>query len=69
MSGNASNNKVTGKERAAGLRTYQSVEEQENDRLREAMRRTPDEKFAFLMELMRMQRLMKGAKWVKQSNP
>ncbi len=51
---------LTSEEAAAGIRKYQNAEEQDLDRLREALRRTPDERFAFLMELMRINRLIQG---------
>ena len=46
---------LTKEEVTAGIRKYRNVEEQDITRLREAVNRTPDEKFSFLMELMRMQ--------------
>ena len=55
---------LTSEEAAAGIRKYRNAEEQDLDRLREALRRTPDERFAFLMELMRMHRLMQSAEKV-----
>ena len=42
-----------------GIRFYSSPEEQEQARLRDAIRRTDSEKFFFLMNLMKLQRLMK----------
>ncbi|WP_132050946.1 hypothetical protein [Pseudocnuella soli] len=53
---------LTSEEAATGIRKYRNAEEQDLDRLREALRRTPEERFAFLMELMRMHRLMQAAK-------
>ncbi len=48
---------LTKEEAAAGIRKYHNAEEQDLARLKEAMARTGDEKFAYLMNLMRMQRL------------
>lgn len=48
---------LTPEEWAAGIRKYRNAEEQDLARLKEAMNRTGDEKFAYLMNLMRIQRL------------
>ena len=42
-----------------GIRFYSSPEEQDLARLKDAIRRTDSEKFFFLMNLMKLQRLMK----------
>lgn len=52
--------------KALGVRFYESPEEQELDYLREALKRTPEERFCFLMKLMKMQETMKQAKWVNK---
>jgi hypothetical protein len=48
-----------------GPRFYSSQEEQELARLREALARTDEEKFYHLMNLMKLQRLMSKAKFIK----
>ncbi len=47
---------LTPEEAAAGIRKYRNAEEQDLARLKEAINRTPDEKFSFLMGLMRLQK-------------
>ena len=42
-----------------GIRFYSSPEEQDRARLKEAILRTDSEKFFFLMNLMKLQKLMK----------
>jgi hypothetical protein len=59
---------LTPEEAAAGIRKYRSAEEQDLARLKEAINRTPDEKFSFLMGLMRLQRLMQESKMVQKSD-
>ena len=41
------------------IRFYSSAEEQELSRLKEAINRTDTEKFLFLMNLMKLQKLMR----------
>ena len=48
----------------AGIRFYSSVEEQELAYLKEALERTDDEIFLFLMNLMKMGQVMKKAKFI-----
>ena len=50
------------KAKEAGIRFYSSPEEKEIAYLKEAMARTDKEKFLFLMNLIKIQRLMKRAK-------
>ena len=45
-----------------GIRFYASSKEQELFRLKEAVNRTDEEKFYFLMHLMKMQQILKKGK-------
>jgi len=47
-----------------GVKFYNSPEEQELDYLREGLRRTPEERFYFLMKLMKIQETLKRGKLV-----
>ena len=54
------NNHIINKElEKAGIRFYNTVEEQEKGRLKEAIHRSDKEKFDFLMNLMKMQQKFK----------
>ena len=55
------------KAKAAGIRFYASPEEKEMAYLEEAMARTDQEKFLYLMNLIKMQRVMKRAKFVEKT--
>ena len=55
------------KAKEAGIRFYESPEEKEIAYLKEAMARTDKEKFLFLMNLIRIQRLMKRAKFIEKN--
>lgn len=50
--------------KAMGVKFYDSPEEQELAYLREGLRRTPEERFLFLMKLMKIQETLKKAKLV-----
>ena len=52
--------------KAMGVKFYESPQEQELAYLREGLHRTDEEKFLFLMHLMKWQRLMKGAKFIEK---
>lgn len=64
MSDTPKNNTPVETDKPAGMRVYASAAEQELDRLKEALRRTPEERFKFLMVLMRMQQTMQTARLV-----
>ena len=49
--------------KAAGIRFYSSPEEKEQAYLKEAFARTDKERFQFLMNLMRLERMMRKAKF------
>ena len=49
----------------AGIRFYSSAEEKELAYMKEAIDRTGKEKFLFLMNLIRLQRIMQRAKRIK----
>ena len=48
----------------AGIRFFSSAEEQELAYLREAVKKTDEERFFYLMKLMKMQRAMQEVKFV-----
>ncbi|MDB5206289.1 MAG: hypothetical protein JWR72_1364 [Flavisolibacter sp.] len=48
----------------AGIRFYSSSEDQELAYLKEALKRTDEEKFFFLMNLMKMGQVMSKAKFI-----
>lgn len=50
--------------KAMGVKFYNSPEEAELDYLREGLRRTPEERFLFLMKLMKIQETLKKGKLV-----
>ncbi len=50
--------------KAMGVKFYDSPEEAELDYLREGLKRTPEERFRFLMMLMKMQETMKKARLI-----
>lgn len=52
--------------KAMGVKFYNSSEEAELDYLREGLKRTDEERFLFLMHLMKWQRLMKKAKFIEK---
>lgn len=54
------------KAKSMGIRFYQSSEENEMAYLKEALKRTDEERFAFLLNLMEMQRIMKEVKFVDE---
>lgn len=62
MSDTSKHNTPVETDQPTGMRVYASAAEQELDRLKEALLRTPEERFQFLMMLMRMQLTMKGSK-------
>ncbi|OLY91338.1 hypothetical protein SAMN05444008_12713 [Cnuella takakiae] len=64
MNDTPKNNTPVDTDKPAGMRIYASAAEQELDRLKEALRRTPEERFKFLMVLMRMQRTMQAARFI-----
>ena len=49
--------------KAMGVKFYDSPEEQELAYLKDALKRTDEERFLYLMHLKQWQRLMKGAKF------
>ena len=51
--------------KAMGVKFYESPEEAELDYLREGLKRTPEERYFFLMMLMREGRAMKTARFIK----
>ena len=53
--------------KAMGVKFYDSPEEQELAYLKDALKRTDEERFVFLMNLMKLQRLMKQAKFVEKT--
>ena len=59
MSESLSNKKKSNSLHKADIRSYTSAEEQEMARLREAINRSDNEKFYFLMNLMKMQQIFK----------
>jgi hypothetical protein len=52
-------NDINSKAHEKGPRFYSSAEEQEEMRLREALSRTGEERFYFLMQLMKLQQTLK----------
>ena len=47
-----------------GVKFYNSPEEAELDYLREGLKRTPEERFLFLMKLMKIQETLKRGKLI-----
>ncbi len=54
------------KAKEAGIRFYNSSEAQELAYLKEALKRTDEEKFLFLTNLMKMQLIMQKAKFIDE---
>lgn len=52
--------------KAMGCKFYESPEEAEWEYLREGLRRTPEERYFFLMMLMREGRAMKTARFINK---
>ncbi len=59
MDDNLSHKEKSNPLKEADIRFYTSVEEQERDRLRQAINRSDTEKFYFLMNLMKTQEILK----------
>lgn len=61
---NYPHNEANQKAKEEGIRFYSSAEEQELAYLKEGIKRTHEERFLYLMKLMKMQRSMQGAKFI-----